>query len=43
MAEGFNDGNIDLAKAVINHLRHFAQMEIDKLHLALINFVAQAR
>ena len=41
---GFNDGNIDLAKkAVINHLRHFTQMEIDKPHLALINFLAQAR
>ena len=41
---GFNDGNIDFAKkTVINHLRHFTQMEIDKPHLALINFLAQAR
>ena len=41
---GFNDGNIDIAKkAIIDHLRHFAQMEIDKPHLTLINFFAQAR
>lgn len=39
-ADVFNDGNINVAEeTVIDHLRHFAQMQVNETHRALIDLL----
>jgi len=41
---GFDHRHINRPeKAVVNHLRHFAQMQIDEVHLAPVDLLPQSR